>query len=257
MTMNCLQLLATATIVEVPEDVDPLEEIAPVSQFSIPSFQAPVPFFTRSQSSTAPPAVTIPDIKGKVLHQACLLALPDLQVCLALPAAMVVVDPAVVVVMVTSLLMICLRFNLPFLRLIHLAQAHRCQIQDLVAVEVVVVVVDLRVQLHLQELTTNFGLHDPFRDVQISLERLSMKPGDRLATYQLEFDTHTVMMGYNKTALFRAFYHGLLSYLKDTIAQTQLLASLAGLKLLSTDFLSPSSFPTLDVGLTLRPSFAQ
>jgi hypothetical protein len=49
-----------------------------------------------------------------------------------------------------------------------------------------------------------------------------MKPGDRLATYQLEFDTHAVMTGYNEATLFWAFYRGLPSHLKDTMVQNQL-----------------------------------
>jgi hypothetical protein len=52
-------------------------------------------------------------------------------------------------------------------------------------------------ELFVQELVTNFSPHNPFRDAQIHLKTLSMKLGD-----QLEFDTYTVMTGYNEAALF-------------------------------------------------------
>jgi hypothetical protein len=87
--------------------------------------------------------------------------------------------------------------------------------------------------IFVQELASNFGLHDPFGDAQISLDSLSMKPGDRLATYQLEFDTHALMTGYNEAPLFQVYYHGLPSRLKDTMAQNQLPASLARLNALA------------------------
>jgi hypothetical protein len=61
-----------------------------------------------------------------------------------------------------------------------------------------------------------------------------MKPGDWLATYQLEFSTHVIMTGYNEAALFWAFYHGLPSRIKDTMAQNQLPVTLAGLKALAS-----------------------
>jgi hypothetical protein len=61
-----------------------------------------------------------------------------------------------------------------------------------------------------------------------------MKPGDRLATYQLEFNTHAVMTGYNEATLFRVFYHGLPSCINDTMAQNQLPVTLARLKVLAS-----------------------
>jgi hypothetical protein len=85
-------------------------------------------------------------------------------------------------------------------------------------------------ELFVQELASNFGPHDPFGDVRISLETLSMKPGDPLATYQLKFDTRAVMTGYNEAALFWVFYRSLPSRIKDTMVQDQLPVSLAGLK---------------------------
>jgi hypothetical protein len=88
-------------------------------------------------------------------------------------------------------------------------------------------------ELFVQELTTNFRPYDPFGDMQISLESLSMKPGDQLATYQLEFDTHAVMMRYNKAALYQVYYRGLPSHIKDTFTQTQTPATLVGLKVLA------------------------
>jgi hypothetical protein len=89
-------------------------------------------------------------------------------------------------------------------------------------------------EVFAQELASNFGPHDPFGNTQISLDTLFMKPGDRLATYQLEFNTHAVMMGYNEAALFQVFYHGLPSRIKDTMVQNQFPASLAGLKALAS-----------------------
>jgi hypothetical protein len=88
--------------------------------------------------------------------------------------------------------------------------------------------------LFVQELATNFGPHDPFGDTRIALETLTMKPGDRLATYQLEFNTHAVMTGYNEAALYRAYYRGLPSRLKDILAQSPTPTSLAGLKALAS-----------------------
>jgi hypothetical protein len=89
-------------------------------------------------------------------------------------------------------------------------------------------------ELFVQELATNFGLQDPFGEARISLETLSMKPGDRLATYQLKFNTHVVMTGYNEAALFRVFYRGLPSRIKDTMVQNQLPVTLTGLKVLAS-----------------------
>jgi hypothetical protein len=61
-----------------------------------------------------------------------------------------------------------------------------------------------------------------------------MKPGDRLVTCQLEFNTHAVMTGYNEAALYRAYYHGLPSRLKDILTQLPTPTSLAGLKALAS-----------------------
>jgi hypothetical protein len=71
-------------------------------------------------------------------------------------------------------------------------------------------------ELFIQELASNFGPHDPFGDVRISLESLSMKPGDWLATYQLEFDIHAVMNRYNETTLFWVYYCALGTYMPVT-----------------------------------------
>jgi hypothetical protein len=54
--------------------------------------------------------------------------------------------------------------------------------------------------LFVQELVSNFSPHNPFGDARIALEMLTMKPGDQLATYQLDFNTYAVMTRYNEAA---------------------------------------------------------
>ena len=84
--------------------------------------------------------------------------------------------------------------------------------------------------LFVQELATNFGPHDPIGDARTALETMTMKPGDRIATYQLEFDNVAVMTGYNEAALHRAYYQGLPNRIKDLIANVGRPETLPGLK---------------------------
>jgi hypothetical protein len=86
--------------------------------------------------------------------------------------------------------------------------------------------------LFVQELATNFGPHDPIGDARAALETMVMKPGDRIATYQLDFDNVAIMTGYNEPALTRAYYRGLPNRIKDLIATVGRPDTLPGLKAL-------------------------
>jgi hypothetical protein len=74
----------------------------------------------------------------------------------------------------------------------------------------------------------------PARSLQRHVGILSMKPGDRLAIYQFEFNTHAIMTGYDEAALFQVFYRVRPSRIKDTMAQNQLPVSPARIKALAS-----------------------
>jgi hypothetical protein len=68
------------------------------------------------------------------------------------------------------------------------------------------------------ELQTNFGPHDPVRDVEHDLDHLSMKDGQRITKYVMEFNRiASQIQGYGEGALRHHFYNGLPDRIKDEI----------------------------------------
>jgi hypothetical protein len=61
----------------------------------------------------------------------------------------------------------------------------------------------------VQELTVNFGLHDPVGDAEDRIRLCRMKHGDRIATYVIEFDQLALLTQWGDPALRHQFYEGL------------------------------------------------
>ncbi|KAG6326067.1 hypothetical protein ID866_13022, partial [Astraeus odoratus] len=69
------------------------------------------------------------------------------------------------------------------------------------------------------ELTTNFSPHDPVSDAEHQLDNLSMKDGNCINKYIVEFNhLATQVHGYGEGALHHMFYNGLSDHIKDEIA---------------------------------------
>ncbi|KAG6326485.1 hypothetical protein ID866_12604, partial [Astraeus odoratus] len=70
------------------------------------------------------------------------------------------------------------------------------------------------------ELTTNFGPHDPVSNAEHQLDNLSMKDGNCINKYIVEFNRLTTQVcGYGEGALHHMFYNGLPDHIKDKIAR--------------------------------------
>ena len=69
------------------------------------------------------------------------------------------------------------------------------------------------------ELQTNFGPHDPIRDAKHQLDHLSMKDGQRITKYAVEFNRiASQIRGYGEGALQHHFYNSLPDCIKDEIS---------------------------------------
>ena len=70
------------------------------------------------------------------------------------------------------------------------------------------------------EFQTNFGPHDPVRDAEHQLDHLSMKDGQHINRYVVEFNwIASQVQGYGEGALQHHFYNGLPDRIKDKIFQ--------------------------------------
>ena len=71
----------------------------------------------------------------------------------------------------------------------------------------------------VSKLKSNFGLHDPVRDAEHQLDNLSMKEGQKINKYVIEFN-HLAgqVCGYGDGALCHIFYSGLPNCIKDEIS---------------------------------------
>jgi hypothetical protein len=70
----------------------------------------------------------------------------------------------------------------------------------------------------IQELQTNFGPHDPVRDVEHQLDHLSMKDCQCINKYVVEFNQiASQVCGYGEGALCHHFYNSLPDRIKDKI----------------------------------------
>src|SRR6266705_7101389 len=69
------------------------------------------------------------------------------------------------------------------------------------------------------ELECNFGPHDPVSDAEHQLDSLSMKDGQWINQYIVEFNQHALQVrGYGEGALRHHFYNGLPDRIKDEIS---------------------------------------
>jgi len=77
-------------------------------------------------------------------------------------------------------------------------------------------------QQFVQELNSNFSPHDPVREVEHQLDNLSMKDGQRINKYVVEFNRLTSQVhGYSDSALHHIFYSSLPDHIKDEISQVE------------------------------------
>ena len=71
----------------------------------------------------------------------------------------------------------------------------------------------------ISKLKSNFGPHDPVGDVEHQLDNLSMKEGQKINMYVVEFNHLTGQVrGYGDGALCHIFYSGLPDRIKDEIS---------------------------------------
>ena len=71
----------------------------------------------------------------------------------------------------------------------------------------------------VSELKSNFGLHDPVGDAEHQLDNLSMKEGQKINKYVVEFNRLAGQVrGYGNGALHHIFYSGLPDRIKDEIS---------------------------------------
>ena len=69
------------------------------------------------------------------------------------------------------------------------------------------------------ELQTNFGPHDPVGDAEHQLDHLTMKDGQRITKYVVEFNQIAMQVqGYGEGALRHHFYNGLPDHIKDEVS---------------------------------------
>ena len=69
------------------------------------------------------------------------------------------------------------------------------------------------------ELQMNFGLHDPVGDVEHQLNHLTMKDGQHIIKYVVEFNQIMMQVqGYGEGALWHHFYNSLPNHIKDKVS---------------------------------------
>ena len=84
--------------------------------------------------------------------------------------------------------------------------------------------------LFIQELTLNFGPHDPVRDAEDRIRMVRMKQGDRITTYIIEFDQLALLTQWGDAALRHQFYEGLPRRIKDEMLRHTYANTLIGVK---------------------------
>ena len=67
----------------------------------------------------------------------------------------------------------------------------------------------------------HFRLLNPVRDVASLIDNLCMKPGDKTATYNVEFIQYAAQLNWGDTVLCHRFYQGLPNHLQDLIANRE------------------------------------
>jgi len=73
----------------------------------------------------------------------------------------------------------------------------------------------------VEELQVHFGLSDPVGDTTNLIDNLRIKPGDKIATYNVEFMRYAAQLNWSDTVLCHRFYQGLLNHLQDLIANRE------------------------------------
>jgi len=84
--------------------------------------------------------------------------------------------------------------------------------------------------LFIQELSLNFGPHDPVGDAEDKLRSCRMKTGDRIATYIIAFDQLALLTDFGDSALRHQFYEGLPRRIKDDMIHHSYINNLIGVK---------------------------
>ena len=72
--------------------------------------------------------------------------------------------------------------------------------------------------LFVNELRVHFRLSDPVGDTANLINNLRMKPGDKIATYNVEFMWYAAQLNWGNSVLCHRFYQRLLNRLQDPIA---------------------------------------
>ena len=72
--------------------------------------------------------------------------------------------------------------------------------------------------LFVDKLQVHFGLLDPVEDAANLIDNLHMKPGDKIATYNVEFMWYAAQLNWGDSVLCHHFYQGLQNLLQDPIA---------------------------------------
>jgi len=72
--------------------------------------------------------------------------------------------------------------------------------------------------LFVDKLQVHFRLLDPVGDAANFIDNLCMKPGDKIATYNVEFIWYTAQLNWGDSVLYHRFYQGLPNRLQDLIA---------------------------------------
>jgi len=70
----------------------------------------------------------------------------------------------------------------------------------------------------VDELQVHFRLSDPLGDATNLIDNLRMKPGDKIATYNVEFMSYAAQLNWGDSVLCYCFYQGLPNRLQDPIA---------------------------------------
>ena len=86
----------------------------------------------------------------------------------------------------------------------------------------------------VSKLKSNFGLHDPVRDAEHQLDNLSMKEGQKINKYVIEFNRLAGQVcGYGDGALHHIFYSSLPDCIKDEISRVGKPRTLDGFRTLA------------------------
>ena len=88
----------------------------------------------------------------------------------------------------------------------------------------------------IAELRRNFGTIDPVGEAEDDLERLSMRDGQRILKYNVEFNRLAVKLRWDDRALRHRYYKGLPDRIKDEISRTGKPATLLEMKNLAQVF---------------------